>query len=110
MRGLRYVLADNLRRLRQEAGLTQVAASKLIGYGDAAGSFLRRYERADGNPTLSTLERFAAFYETTVPDLLVDRGPAKAPAGEKPSRFMRLDVLEREVAELKHLVRRMQTA
>lgn len=102
----REILAANLVRLRNEAGLTQVAASRLLGNNDQAAAFLRRYERAGGNPTLETLERFARLYKTTIPDLLTDHGLERG-TGATPAhrRRTRLDVLEREVAGLKAALR-----
>jgi predicted transcriptional regulator len=51
---LRRQLADVLRRMRQEAGLTQRAAARQLGISQPA---LARLENADLNTTLDTLTR-----------------------------------------------------
>jgi len=51
---LRRQLADVLRRMRQEAGLTQRDAARQLGISQPA---LARLENADLNTTLDTLTR-----------------------------------------------------
>jgi transcriptional regulator with XRE-family HTH domain len=60
------VFTANLRRLREERGLSQEAV------GDRAGmtqSQYARIERGDVDPTLKTLKRLATALDVTVSDL-----------------------------------------
>ena len=63
------VFTANLRRTREERGLSQETV------GDRAGmtqSQYARIERGDVDPTIKTLKRIAAALSTTVSDLVRD--------------------------------------
>ena len=63
---LRRQLADVLRRMRQEAGLTQRAAARQLGISQPA---LARLENADLNTTLDTLTRICRALRCDIGEL-----------------------------------------
>ncbi len=75
-------LASRLRRLREEAGLTQEQVAHGAGISRNHYQLLERglSDRLHGspsNPRLSTLISLSAVLQTTVPELLVDIFPAR---------------------------------
>lgn len=66
-------LAANLKRLRQQAGLSQEALAQASG---VSRRMLVAMESGDSNVSLSTLDRIAAALGVMLPDLIVDREAA----------------------------------
>lgn len=66
-------LGANLRRLRQEAGITQMELALRIGMDTAE---ISRLELGNRDPRLSTLARVARGLDRTVVDLVRDVGVA----------------------------------
>ena len=64
---LTQILAENLRLLRHQKGLTQEKLSELCGIHR---TYVGSVERAERNVTLSTLEVFAKALHVSVPILL----------------------------------------
>lgn len=60
-------LADNVRELREECGLSQEA---LADAGEIQQTEISKIENRRSNPTILTLERLALAFGVTVPDLL----------------------------------------
>jgi len=61
------ILAANVKKYRQQAGLSQEKLSELCGLHY---SYVGRLERNTGNPELSTVTRLAQQLRVTVIDLL----------------------------------------
>ncbi len=61
------VLSENIRRLRQEQGLSQEALSERCGLHR---TYVGSVEREERNVTLSTLEAFSKALGVSVPQLL----------------------------------------
>lgn len=66
-KGLRKVLADNVRGFRQKRELSQEVLADLCGLHR---TYVGSVERGERNVTLSTLEVFAKVLGVSVPDLL----------------------------------------
>lgn len=64
---LHATLAANVKKYRQQAGLSQEKLSNLCGLHY---SYVGRLERSTGNPELSTVKRLAEQLGVTVIDLL----------------------------------------
>lgn len=75
-REARSVLAANLKRCRQELGLSQERAAEKVGF---SLQYLQRIERQIVNVPLDTLARFAQAYGVAPHELL-------APAEQRPYR------------------------
>jgi len=65
--GLAQSLGLNIRRLRQEKGLSQEALADAI---ELAPTYVGQLERGRRNPTLAIVERFADFFGVDALDLL----------------------------------------
>ncbi len=74
-REARPVLADNLRRLRRERGVTSVDLARRAALSRAT---LAQLESGAGNPTLETLYGLANALDASLADLIAD-APAAAP-------------------------------
>jgi transcriptional regulator with XRE-family HTH domain len=61
------IFTANLRRAREESGLTQEAVGDLAGMTQ---SQYARIERGDVDPTIKTLKRVATALDVTVSELL----------------------------------------
>jgi len=68
---LRKVLAENIRAIRRQKGLSQEKLAEICGLHR---TYVGSVERAERNVTLSTLEAFATALGVSVPDLLAKRG------------------------------------
>ena len=66
---LKLVVASNLIRLRQKAGLTQAELGEKLNYSDKTVS---KWERGESIPDAYVLTRLAEIYGLTVHDLLRD--------------------------------------
>ena len=64
---LKPVIASNLIRLRQQAGMTQADLGKKLNYSDKA---ISKWERAESLPDVYVLSCLAALYGVTVDDIL----------------------------------------
>ena len=76
MSNLSQIVADNLIKLRKEAGLSQL---DLVAYSDVAPEIIYNIEHGTGNPELQTLDKIAdalgvpiseLFEEQTCPALI----------------------------------------
>ena len=82
---LKLIIASNLIRLRQKAGLTQAELGEKLSYSDKTVS---KWERGESVPDIYVLSRLAEIYGLTVNDLLRDESAwqdpvAKAKAEER---------------------------
>lgn len=59
MKELRYIVGENLYKLRKSKGLTQLQISKELNYSDKA---ISRWERGDAMPDLESLNKISIFY------------------------------------------------
>jgi transcriptional regulator with XRE-family HTH domain len=64
---IQRILARNVKKFRQRAGLSQEKLSRLCGLHY---SYVGRLERSSGNPGLTTMKRLADQLGVTVVDLL----------------------------------------
>lgn len=67
MKDLKEIIAENLTRLRQEAGLTQLQLAERLNYSDKAVS---KWERGESVPDLRVLIQLAEIYHITVDDIV----------------------------------------
>lgn len=65
--GMANTLGLNIRRLRQERGLTQEALADAV---ELAPTYVGQLERGRRNPTLAVVERMAALFGVDPLDLL----------------------------------------
>ena len=74
---LKLVVASNLIKLRQQAGLTQAELGEKLNYSDKTVS---KWERGESLPDAYVLTRLAEIYGLTVNDLLRDDSAWQDPA------------------------------
>lgn len=67
MKDLKEVIAENLIRLRQQAGLTQLQLAEMLNYSDKAVS---KWERGESIPDLRVLIQLADIYHITLDDIV----------------------------------------
>ena len=67
MKDLKEIIAENLIRLRQQAGLTQLQLAEMLNYSDKAVS---KWERGESIPDLRVLIQLADIYHITLDDLV----------------------------------------
>jgi transcriptional regulator with XRE-family HTH domain len=67
MEDLKDIIATNLIRLRQEAGLTQLQLAEMLNYSDKAVS---KWERGESVPDIRVLVQLAAIYHIKVDDIV----------------------------------------
>ncbi len=70
MSDLKEIIAANLTRLRQDAGLTQMQLAEMLNYSDKAVS---KWERGESIPDLRVLIQLADIYHITVDDIVKER-------------------------------------
>lgn len=70
MTDLKDIIAKNLVRLRQEAGLTQLQLAEMLNYSDKAVS---KWERGESIPDLRVLIQLAQLYHITVDDIITEQ-------------------------------------
>lgn len=70
MSDLKEVIAANLIRLRQQAGLTQLQLAEMLNYSDKAVS---KWERGESIPDLRVLIQLAEIYHITVDDIVKEK-------------------------------------
>ncbi len=73
---LKLIVASNLIKLRQKAGMTQAELGEKLNYSDKTVS---KWERGESIPDAYSLTRLAAIYGLTVDDLLHDEGAWQDP-------------------------------
>jgi len=64
---LKDIIAENLIRLRQSAGLTQLQLAEMLNYSDKAVS---KWERGESIPDLRVLIQLAEIYHITLDDIV----------------------------------------
>ena len=69
MKDLKYIIAKNLVRLRQQAGLTQLKLAEMLNYSDKAVS---KWERGESIPDLRVLIQLAEIYHIKVDDIITE--------------------------------------
>ncbi len=74
MSDLKEIIAENLTRLRQQAGLTQLQLAEMLNYSDKAVS---KWERGESIPDLRILIQLADMYHITLDDI-VKKQPEEA--------------------------------
>lgn len=67
MKDLKEIIAENLIRLRQQAGLTQLQLAEMLNYSDKAVS---KWERGESIPDLRVLIQLADIYHITLDDMV----------------------------------------
>ena len=77
MEELKLVVASNLIKLRQKAGMTQAELGEKLNYSDKTVS---KWERGESIPDAYVLMRLAEIYGLTVDDLLRDDSAWQDPA------------------------------
>jgi transcriptional regulator with XRE-family HTH domain len=70
MDDLKDIIAQNLVRLRQEAGLTQLQLADMLNYSDKAVS---KWERGESIPDLRVLIQLANIYHIKVDDIISEQ-------------------------------------
>lgn len=75
MRELKEIIAENLTRLRQEAGLTQLQLAERLNYSDKAVS---KWERGESIPDLRVIIQLADIYHMSVDDIVREQKSAAA--------------------------------
>lgn len=69
MEDLKEIIAKNLVRLRQQAGLTQLKLAEMLNYSDKAVS---KWERGESIPDLRVLIQLAEIYHIKVDDIITE--------------------------------------
>lgn len=67
---LKEIVANNLVKLRKNAGFTQIELAEKLNYSDKAVS---KWERAESLPDVETLKRIADLYHVSVDSLLREK-------------------------------------
>lgn len=70
MEDLKEIIAKNLVRLRQQAGLTQLKLAEMLNYSDKAVS---KWERGESIPDLRVLIQLAEIYHIKVDDIITEQ-------------------------------------
>lgn len=70
MKDLKEIIAQNLVRLRQQAGLTQLKLAEMLNYSDKAVS---KWERGESIPDLRVLVQLAEIYHIKVDDIITEQ-------------------------------------
>lgn len=70
MQDLKDIIAKNLVRLRQQAGLTQLQLAEMLNYSDKAVS---KWERGESIPDLRVLIQLAEIYHIKVDDIITEQ-------------------------------------
>ncbi len=70
MEDLKDIIARNLVRLRQQAGLTQLQLAEMLNYSDKAVS---KWERGESIPDIRVLVRLAEIYHIKVDDIISEQ-------------------------------------
>lgn len=87
MRDLKEIIAGNLTKLRQDAGLTQLQLAEMLNYSDKAVS---KWERGESIPDLRVLIQLAEIYHITVDDIVKEHSekPVKPKVNLKKKRLL----------------------
>lgn len=64
------IFGKKLRKLRERSGITQQELAQRIGKNGTKDSAIRRLERGEGNPTISTLLDLAKAFKVSVSELV----------------------------------------
>ena len=73
MEELKPIIARNIARLRQQAGMTQLELAEKLHYSDKAVS---KWERGESIPDVGVLKQIADLFRVTVDSLLVEEPSA----------------------------------
>jgi len=87
MEELKPIIARNIARLRQQAGMTQWELAEKLHYSDKAVS---KWERGESIPDVGVLKQIADLFRVTVDSLLkADPAPPDAPSADGASLHTR---------------------
>lgn len=75
MQDLKFIIAKNIQRLRQEKGLTQLELAEKLNYSDKTVS---KWERGESLPDIVVLKNIADIFEVTL-DYLVEEEHREKP-------------------------------
>ena len=75
MQDLKFIIAKNIQKLRQEKGMTQLELAKKLNYSDKTVS---KWERGDSLPDIVVLKSVADIFEVTL-DYLVEEEHGQKP-------------------------------
>ena len=89
MEELKPIIARNIARLRQQAGMTQLELAEKLHYSDKAVS---KWERGESIPDVGVLKQIADLFRVTVDSLLMEEpsAPAAQPSRSASLRTRRL--------------------
>lgn len=73
MKDLKQIIAENLTRLRQQVGLTQLQLADMLNYSDKAVS---KWERGESIPDLRVLIQLAEIYHIKLDDIVREQHEA----------------------------------
>ena len=90
MEDLKEVIAKNLVRLRQQAGLTQLKLAEMLNYSDKAVS---KWERGESIPDLRVLIQLAEIYHIKVDDIITEHPEGEIKPKQKKEKKRLLIVL-----------------
>ena len=76
MQDMRFVIAQNIVRLRQSYGMTQAELAEKLNYSDKA---ISKWERADSLPDVIVLKQLADLFSIRVDDLFCEDAPLPDP-------------------------------
>ena len=68
MQELKFIIAKNIQKLRQEKGMTQVELAEKLNYSDKS---ISKWERGESLPDIGVLKKVADLFEVTL-DYLVE--------------------------------------
>lgn len=75
MQDLKFIIAKNIQKLRQEKGMTQLELAEKLNYSDKTVS---KWERGESLPDIVVLKNVADIFEVTL-DYLVEEEHSKKP-------------------------------
>ncbi len=85
MEETRLVLASNIIKLRQKAGMTQVELGERLNYSDKT---ISKWERADALPDVLVLKQLGELFHVSLDDLLTAHDRWERPQSEEVKGFL----------------------